>query len=471
MAFTTPGSYGPVALKDTAGKPVTNATVTVPAGYTATQDGLGNLTITGPPADDVVFTVHVPGQAARSFTVDIPAAVSEVGERLADVELFVASAPGTFVAFGALWLPGTAGNFVSTPDRNLLTAERSVGAAGWASNSVNATVTSGDTTRSYEGTSSVKVSWAATETSGANTFGSTHTAVTAETTYTLTAYVWCASARTFTASLRFRDASNVSTGDLSGAATAVPASTWTRVSVTATAPANSVTAFAQVVMGATSGDVAWIDAAQMEQASSASAFTPSLRVTGDLDLRAHVALEDWTPGAVQALVAKWHDPSAQRSYLLRANTNGALILNWSPDGVNGIRVDSTATVPFTDGQPAHVRATLDVDNGASGRTIRFLTSTDGTTWTQLGTDLVQSGVTSIIASSSNLTVGARSDGTNPLRGKVLSASVRAGIDGPVVADVEFRAPVNAWTNPGATRKDKTGKLWTINGNEWEWRSL
>lgn len=55
-----------------------------------------------------------------------------------------------------------------------------------------------------------------------------------------------------------------------------------------------------------------------------------------------------------------------------------------------------------------VRADVDVDNGSAGSTVKFYTSTDdGTTWTQLGADVVTAGVATIFASTANFSIGGR----------------------------------------------------------------
>lgn len=76
--MTTPaplaGQYGPELLIDTAlGRAAVGATVTGPAGYTATVDSLGNITINGPASDAAVtFTVNPLTGLDFTFSVPIP---------------------------------------------------------------------------------------------------------------------------------------------------------------------------------------------------------------------------------------------------------------------------------------------------------------------------------------------------------------------------------------------------------------
>lgn len=202
------------------------------------------------------------------------------------------------------------------------------------------------------------------------------------------------------------------------------------------------------------GDM-YLDAVQLERGASASPYTLPLRITGDLDLRAHVALEDWTRTGTnneQTVLSAWQ----LNGWLLQVWNNGLLHLAVTDSAGVTTGVDSTAAVPATDGAPLHVRATLDVDNGAAGRTTRFYTSSDGVTWTQLGADVVQADAISLKSQAVSLRSGSRDGTGKPLKGKVLSAEVRAGIDGTVVARYD------ATQHVAATYTDPQGKVWTIN---------
>src|SRR5690606_39396109 len=101
-----------------------------------------------------------------------------------------------------------------------------------------------------------------------------------------------------------------------------------------------------------------------------------LQITGDIDLRAEITPETWTPAANQAILGRWLTAgAAQRSYRMDLLTNGRLRFTWSVNGQSGAaNISSTAPVtPPASGRLA-VRATFDVNNGAGGRTIRFYTA-------------------------------------------------------------------------------------------------
>lgn len=197
--------------------------------------------------------------------------------------------------------------------------------------------------------------------------------------------------------------------------------------------------------------------------SGAYASTPdhaSLDIVGDLDLRADLAMADWTPAAFSALIAK-SASTGQRSYQLGVTSGGRLEFRWYTDGeATTFTAQSTVAPTVADGARLAVRVTFDVDNGAGGRTVTFYTAPSITgPWTQLGSPVTSAGVTSIFAGTSPLEIGSLNGGTgNRLTGTVYAAEVRNGIGGIVAADPTFgRATATI------TFADGTGKTWTRNG--------
>lgn len=195
--------------------------------------------------------------------------------------------------------------------------------------------------------------------------------------------------------------------------------------------------------------------------SPGRASTPdaaALDIVGDLDVRVHVAMDDWTPATTQTLLSKSTATGNQRSWQFNVNTGGGLVLVWSANGTATMTATSTAGVAAANGTARWVRATLDVDNGAAGRTVTFYTSTDGENWTQLGAPVTTATVTSIFNSTAPVVVGAIDVGvTNRLAGKVHAVEIRNGINSTVVARPEFGA------QPAGTTSfvDSTGKTWTV----------
>lgn len=181
----------------------------------------------------------------------------------------------------------------------------------------------------------------------------------------------------------------------------------------------------------------------------------ALDITGDIDIRVRVAMDDWTPTTDQCVLAKYNTTGNQRSYNLHVLTTGALNFQWSNDGTVQNTKTSTSTVSFTDGTAHWIRATLDVDNGATGNTVTFYTSEDGSTWTQLGNPVVTAGTTSIFASTAILELGSKQTGTAANAAcKIFQAQVLNGIGGTVVAN-----PVVGTSSI----TDSAGLTWTVNG--------
>lgn len=196
-------------------------------------------------------------------------------------------------------------------------------------------------------------------------------------------------------------------------------------------------------------------------------------VVGDIDLRVKIRSNDYDAGsgAVEALLAKFIGSGAQNSYRLALLNTGALRLSWSSDGTAILSADSTALVSsvFTDASDAWLRATLDVDNGAAGRDIKFWTSLDydpqtgSGTWTQLGSTVTQGGTTAIFNSTTQVAAGANSDGTEPLGihggGRVYYAQVYAGIGGVLKVNMNPADGVHGGTS---FLSSSTGETWTLN---------
>ena len=197
-----------------------------------------------------------------------------------------------------------------------------------------------------------------------------------------------------------------------------------------------------------------------------------ISVTGDIDLRVDVALDDWTPAAQGYLINK-NNFGSDRSYYFYVTTDGKLVLTVSPDGTAGTLKIATSTVAVaatagvSDGGRLQVRVTLDVDNGAAGYDVKFYYRTDGdiessTGWTQLGTTVTGAGTTSIFNGTQDLVVGNNPNG-NAIIGRVYRAQVYSGIGGTLAAD--FRGDLG---NVGPRYRDSTGKVWTFNGSAYSW---
>lgn len=193
----------------------------------------------------------------------------------------------------------------------------------------------------------------------------------------------------------------------------------------------------------------------------------ALDITGDIDIRMECTpIDDWRPAAdTRRLMAGKYDAATdQRCWGLRYRPDGLLELAWSTDGSSGTRVVQRSTIGVPQGTKA-VRVTLDVDNGASGHTVTFYTSTSiGGAWTQLGATVVTAGTTSIFSGSSPLTIGAFEGGNIEFqgdlvyRGTISAFELRNGIGGTVVADPDFTADFESGLTTGT---DGAGRAWEL----------
>lgn len=199
----------------------------------------------------------------------------------------------------------------------------------------------------------------------------------------------------------------------------------------------------------TAGDILLTDVTYLSLPGESGdyASTPNaaaLDITGDLDLRAAVALDDWT--SVHSMLFDKKGSSA--GFRFWVQPDGKLKLEWH-DGATLQDHASTTAVPATDGELLLVRTTLDVDNGASAYEVKFYTKSstpatasadlvDNADWAQLGTTITGAATTSIAVNTADLELGADVGGTQNLwPGKYYAAAVLDGIDGTVAFDADF----------------------------------
>lgn len=167
------------------------------------------------------------------------------------------------------------------------------------------------------------------------------------------------------------------------------------------------------------------------------ADSPAVDITGDIDIRADVAMNDWTPSGNPSVIAKWGS-GATHSWTFRVLSTGRLQLIWTSDGITNRDAISTVATGFADGTRMWIRVTLDVDDGNGNWVATFYTSLDGRTWSQLGSPVVNAGAATIFASTANIEVsGLTSGAANVMAGKVYQVIVCDGIDGTRVVDCPF----------------------------------
>lgn len=185
-------------------------------------------------------------------------------------------------------------------------------------------------------------------------------------------------------------------------------------------------------------------------------------VTGDIDIRVKVSMDDWTPTAWQSIIGKYNSGTSDKCYLLTVYTTGALQLYIASDGVNNQNYISSSVVPFSNGEIGWIRVTYDTINTEA----KYYTSTDGEIWTQLGSTITDYTLTSITDGSTQVSLGGWFNGAtiqNPLAGKIYYAEVRDGIDGPIVA--RFNAS-DTRDNGNTFENRPLEEIWTNNGGEF-----
>ena len=131
----------------------------------------------------------------------------------------------------------------------------------------------------------------------------------------------------------------------------------------------------------------------------------NLDIVGDIDLRVQVALDNWSPSTNQSLINKMDTTGTQQSFRFWLGGSGIPSLGWTNSSNSETFANATTGVNLTNGTIKWIRVTLDVDNGSSGNDVKFYTSNDGSTWTQLGTTVTQSGVANIKSTTANVIVG------------------------------------------------------------------
>lgn len=192
--------------------------------------------------------------------------------------------------------------------------------------------------------------------------------------------------------------------------------------------------------------------------------TAALDIVGDLDVRLDASLSNWADYAdatldTTHLIGKFAFAAGTKSWFF-GTRSGNLYFEWSADGSAALSASSTVPLPVPASGRMAVRATLDVDNGAAGRTVTFYTTPSGTSgpWTQLGSAVVQAGVTSIFNSTTALQVSRATDinFTQPV-GRFHKVEVRSGIGGSVVANPDFTVQAEG----AGSFVDGAGLTWTV----------
>lgn len=152
----------------------------------------------------------------------------------------------------------------------------------------------------------------------------------------------------------------------------------------------------------------------------------------DLDAQILIRPDDLTPASEQVVWGEFLTTGNKRGWSVRIKSTGVVSYRFSNDGTASIVKDSTvaiSTAGYVDGSKFWLRVVHDVNNGAAGYDVKFYTSDDGVTWTQLGTTVTTATATSIFSDASNvITMGGEGTAASYI-GKVYEARLYSTIGG------------------------------------------
>lgn len=219
------------------------------------------------------------------------------------------------------------------------------------------------------------------------------------------------------------------------------------------------------------GDInTWSDSGLSLPGSAGNyASTPdstSLSVTGDIDLIARVALNNWINhpnSSAEVLINKRSSsgPSAT-SYEFYVDNTGKLNFLHGSGTVNTV-ITSSASVGFVNSTTGWVRVTWRQSDGR----VQFFTSSTNTNnsasvnWTQLGSDQIGP-TTAISDNATELEAGSTFNGTAAyIKGKIYRTQVYDGIGGELVFDADFTNHASGTTS--FTESSSSAATVTIHG--------
>jgi hypothetical protein len=186
------------------------------------------------------------------------------------------------------------------------------------------------------------------------------------------------------------------------------------------------------------------------------ASSPKLVPTGTWRIEAKLAPTDWTSAASPSVAAVYNGAGDNRCWFFGINSSGAPFFFFSSDGTSGTTqtVTASAAVSFTDLSVGYIAATVNLAAG----TVDFEQSSDGNTWSALGTQRTFTPLVLYAATTAVLEIGSNAAG---------SATNFAGL---VYAVRIYQTGVLTKNfNPSGSAKlaatfvaPTTGETWTIN---------
>lgn len=180
----------------------------------------------------------------------------------------------------------------------------------------------------------------------------------------------------------------------------------------------------------------------------------AISVISDIDVRVWAAATDWTPTGRRQLMSIFGTSAGDNSaWWFSIETSGAIGWHAVNAAASSSFVASSVATGLGDGVDEWIRATW---RASDGRT-QFFTSDDGSSWSQLGTDLTAN-VGDIRDATRDLRIGSRGNESENFEGNIYRAQVYDGIGGTLVFAMDFTDET-----PGATSvtEDANGATVTV----------
>lgn len=185
---------------------------------------------------------------------------------------------------------------------------------------------------------------------------------------------------------------------------------------------------------------------------------------GELDIRVLVLPDAWSPEFWQMFAGQYDSLGNDRAWRFGLDSFNALVANFSADGLVDLGANREVPNTFIGGTPEWVRMTLDPAAGL----LQFWTSNNGSVWSKLGEERSFDPVGDLNDSTGPVFVGTdRRSSDNPFAGRLYYLEVRNGINGALLADLDFRSPTQQDGGPQRW-VDSEGNIYRANGTGWEY---
>jgi hypothetical protein len=200
--------------------------------------------------------------------------------------------------------------------------------------------------------------------------------------------------------------------------------------------------------------------------SSGAGVVSAINTAGGFTIIAQLEMDLWHPFGDQVIASKSNATAAQSAFRFIVTSVPKLRIEMQGIGGAGAvlaQADSTVNLSITDATKKWVKVTVRF-NVAGNIEVKFFTSDDGITWTQLGATIGgASNINTLNDGSAPLEIGSNTGGTlNLWAGKVYLVDVQAGAD---LGNTKARFLASEGKVSGAAQvlSSLTGETWTVNG--------